>query len=699
MNLDVLFSPLVPWPMLAAAAIASIALVTFLIVRRGRGWPLRAAALAILLAALANPIVVREDREPRKDLAVVVVDGSPSQELAGRPATTAALLRSIDKSLQRFKDLEVRTVRVARSADDRGTRLFSQLAQELADEPAERLAGILLVTDGQVHDVPEAGTSLSLAAPVHVLLTGDRDDRDRRLVIDQAAAYGMVGTAVSVVYRIVDHGAGDDRAWPRRPARVSVRVDGEPLATVDAVIGEPESQSIVLRHAGPTVIELEVEAAPGELSTVNNHAVVTVNGVRDRLKVLLVSGQPHAGERTWRNILRSDPAVDLVHFTILRPPEKDDLATIQELSLIAFPVQELFEEKLYDFDLIIFDRYVVRGILPYRYMTRVVDYVKDGGAMLLALGPEFASVASLFHTPMAEIMATAPTGRILEQAYRPLVTDVGRRHPVTSALPGEQAVGDAEEEENKTEPRWGRWFRLIEADVRSGSVLMAGPGLRPLLVVDHVGEGRVAGLLSDQLWLWARGYDGGGPHGELVRRLVHWLMKEPELEEEGLAATIDEGRLVIERRSLSPEAAQVTVVAPSGETERITMEPEDDGIARAERPAPDPGLYRVTDGARTALAASGSLHRLEYADLRTTDEHLGDVAKATGGGIAWAADGPPEFRRVSAGRSTTGDGWMGVRRNDFSVVTGVRRVPLLPALLVLALALAALAAAWWREGR
>ena len=120
---------------------------------------------------------------------------------------------------------------------------------------------------------------------------------------------------------------------------------------------------IPITRAGPTVVEMTADTLPGEVSTLNNRAVVEINGVRDRLRVLLVSGEPHAGERTWRRLLKSDPAVDLVHFTILRPPEKDDLTPLNELALIAFPVRELFQVKIREFDLIILDRFQNRGIL------------------------------------------------------------------------------------------------------------------------------------------------------------------------------------------------------------------------------------------------------------------------------------------------------------------------------------------------
>lgn len=721
----VTFAPLLPWPAIAVLSAVAALLLAIILLRRGRGWVYRALALTVLVAAVANPSVIREERQPKPDLAVVVVDESQSQTTIGdRVEQTESALASVESALRRFPDLETRVVRVRGGGD--GTELFAAAASAVSDEPDARLAGVVMITDGQVHDVPEGASPLPPNAPLHVLLTGGPDELDRRMVVEQAPAYGLVGEPVDIAYRVEDtdasvddmsaEGAAGEQAapWTRQgggdaggaereaagagQVMVRIRVDGVDAGAVPATVGETRLFSFTVDHAGPSVVELEAQAEPGELSAVNNRAVVTVNGVRDRLKVLLVSGQPHLGERTWRNLLKSDPSVDLVHFTILRPPEKDDLAPIFELSLIAFPVQELFEDQLYNFDLIVFDRYVVRSVLPWRYLDETASYVEDGGAILLDVGPEFAGFASLYQTPLGRIMPGAPTDRIIEQAYRPQVTDLGRRHPVTSALPGESVIGDAAAEDNAGGPAWGRWFRLIEAESTRGDVLMEGPAGRPLLIVDRVGKGRVAQLLSDHIWLWARGYDGGGPHAELIRRLLHWLMKEPELEEERLNAFVDDGRLVIERHSLGTEPVQVTVAAPDGSTRSVRLEPGDDGIARAEVPAPGVGLYRVDDATHMAMAASGSANPKEFMDLKATPRRLAPAVQASGGAIAWIAGGVPEFRRTLADRDAAGRGWMGLRRNGYAVVSGSDQVPLLPPLLVLAVTLIALGAAWWREG-
>jgi len=406
---------------------------------------------------------------------------------------------------------------------------------------------------------------------------------------------------------------------------------------------------------------------------------------------LLVSGEPHAGERVWRNILKSDPSVDLVHFTILRPPEKQDGTPIRELSLIAFPIRELFDVKLDEFDLIIFDRYSRRGVIPQAYLENVARYVRNGGAFLEAAGPSFGTPLSLARTPLGTILPTEPTGDVFEEGFKARVTDLGRRHPVTEGLSGAGPQGG--------EPTWGRWFRQVEARVHHGTILMSGDHDDPLLVLDRVGKGRVAQLLSDQMWFWARGFEGGGPEAELLRRLAYWLMKEPDLEENDLRAAVEGDRLTVTRQSLEPEDRPVNVTMPDGSTRDLTLAPATGGRSTGSLPIGEMGLYRVTDGNRTALAAAGPLNPIEFADVRTTPEKLAPVVAATGGGIFWVGNGRmPEIRRVSPDRVAAGRNWMGLRANGDYTVTGFSEMPLLPGIAALLLIVGGLLAAWRREG-
>jgi hypothetical protein len=691
----VALAPLIPWRVLAVLAGVALLILALGAWRRARGLYWRAAAVAILLAILVNPALVEEKRTPQRDIAVVVLDESPSQRIGDRAAASEAALASVTAQLAGEPDLDVRVVRAGKpqpGAGDDGTRLFTALNHALGDVPRQRLAGVVMITDGEVHDIPpgDAKTAAGqLGAPLHVLLSGRPDEGDRRLVVKEAPSFGLVGKDVPLTVRVEDlpeaSSSGDVQA------KLTWRKDGGAAHVQLVPVGRDVPLSIPIDHGGPNVLELEVEAGAQELTLVNNRAAVVVNGVRDRLKVLLVSGEPHAGERVWRNILKSDPSVDLVHFTILRPPEKQDGTPIRELSLIAFPIRELFDVKLSEFDLIIFDRYSRRGVIPQAYIQNVVDYVRNGGAFLEATGPSFGTPMSLFRTPLGEILPTEPTGNVEEEGFKPELTQLGWRHPVTADLPGAGEPGGA--------PSWGRWFRQVDAHVHHGTALMTGDHGEPLLVLDRAGKGRVAQLLSDQMWLWARGFEGGGPQAELLRRLAYWLMKEPDLEENDLRAAIDGDRLIVTRQSLEPDDKPVTVTAPDGSTTTLKLTAERGGRSTGTLAVSQMGLYRVTDGTRTALAAAGPLNPVEFADVRATPEKLAPLVQASGGGEFWIANGIPEIRRVAAGRAAAGHGWLGLRENEDYVVAGFSETPLLPGIAALLLAIGTLIAAWRREGR
>ena len=686
---DIAFAPMLPWWLLGAAGAAALAAAGLAVARGASGGPLRLLLSALLLAALARPTLVSELREPERDAVVVAVDRSASQRVGGRVRMTDEALDALASRFDFLPRVDALVVETAgEGGRNRGTALLGALREAWAAVPRRRRAGAILITDGQAHDGAAAPAGPEEMGPVHVLLTGEPDrDGDRRLSVEAAPAYGIVGKDVEVELLVEDIG-------PEGPGRggalVSVSADGRPLKTVGVVLGRAERVSLPVEHAGNTVFEFGVEEGPRELSLANNRAVATVNGVRDRLKVLLVSGRPHLGERVWRNLLKSDPAVDLIHFTILRPPYKQDATPIRELALISFPVRELFEQRLAEFDLVVFDRYARRGVIPQLYLANVADYVRGGGALLDAAGPAFASkVTTLHESALSDVYPAAPTGRVLTGPFRPVPTDLGRRHPVTGPL----VAGSAE-------PRWGRWLRQIDVERERGQTLLSGADGRPLLLVDRVGEGRVGLLASDQVWLWARGYQGGGPHAELLRRLAHWLMKEPDLEEDALTAGIVGGRLEVERRRVEADPEPVTALAPDGRTVDVELRPAGAGRWRGAVEADMVGVWQVRSGEKTAIAGAAVDNPLEFEDLRPTAARLAPVAEATGGRVLWLGrDGVPDLRAVRPGGRMAGRGWIGVRDNRAYRVTGIERTPLLPGWLVLALAAMLLAWLWRREGQ
>ncbi|MGH6904831.1 MAG: hypothetical protein ACREIR_19055, partial [Geminicoccaceae bacterium] len=670
------FAPLLPWPVLAALALATAALCALGLWRRARGILWRAAVLLLGILTLANPVMVREQRQPLGDIVTLLIDRSPSQTIDQRPQQIETTLEELRANLGSLGDLEV--VETTVEGGKGGTRLFDALSSSLAEIDRSRLAGVVILSDGQVHDVPPSLERLGVDAPLHLLLTGAPGERDRRLVVDEVPNYAMVGEPQQLTLRVEELPA----AASGEPVTVILRQDGELRERLRLQPGDATTVPFELSRAGQTVLELEAEAAPGEVTALNNRQVFFVNGVRDRLRVLLVSGQPYPGLRVWRNLLKSDPAVDLVHFTILRPPEKQDGTPIRELALIAFPSRELFEVKLHEFDLVIFDRYSRRGLLPLSYLDNVARYVEDGGALLEVAGPEFAHPLSLYRTPLARVLPARPSGVVYERGFTPTLTGTGNRHPVTSGLE------EAWDHENGDGPPWGRWFRHVDVEVSGSQVLMSGASERPLLVLERVGDGRVAQLLSDHAWLWARGFEEGGPQGLLLRRLVHWLMQEPELEEEALRAEPADEAIALERRSLEETARRITITAPSGATQEISVEPGEDGVAKAVVQADEPGLYEVSDGELITHVAVRPIDPEELADMRATPDRLAALVEASDGAIKWLADeGTPAVREVARGRATSGRDWIGLVENERYLVTGASQLPLLPALLALLLLL------------
>jgi hypothetical protein len=607
--------------------------------------------------------------------------------LGKRSQQAEAARAQIKRLLAQQSGLVVRETSVTTTAtgDNNGTQAFAALNAALADVPQTRVAGAILITDGQVHDVP-APESNALKAPLQVLLAGGRGERDRKLTVANAARFAIVGQSATVRLRIDDLGGSGETS-----AVLDIRIDGKPLGSRLVPVGKETDIKVPVTHEGENLVELSAGQGPAELTMQNNRAVVTVSGIRDRLRVLLVSGEPHAGERVWRNLLKADPSVDLIHFTILRPPDKQDSTPINELSLIAFPSRELFQEKLGSFDLVVFDRYRERGVLPLAYFQNLASYVQDGGALLISSGPEFAGPESIYRTPLSQVLPVQPTGQIITGPFKPVVTADGMAHPVTRELPGRN--------QDKSAPTWGRWFRLIGGGKIAGQTVMAGGGGQPLLVLDRVGKGRIAELMSDQTWLWARGFEGGGPQAELLRRLAHWLMKEPELESEMLSATIVGDRVQIVRRTMAAQTPAVNLTLPSGKTVNLPLAKAEPGIWRAEAKGGELGLYRATDGILSAVAAAGPLNPKEVADMRATDEVLKPDAEASGGSVHWLDDGLPEIRRFDPGDSASGSGWIGLRSNGAYRVTALEQEKLLPQWLALLIIVGALLLAWRLEGR
>ncbi|OLP44347.1 hypothetical protein [Rhizobium oryziradicis] len=686
------FSPFLPWWMLGVLGILAL-VVAFIGFHKGiRGSTIRLIAFAALIAALANPLLLSEDRDALSTVVPVVVDRSQSQtDIPARKVMTDEALQGIKQRLAQFPGIEPRIVEASTpdTSDTPSTRLFETLSSAVSDVPPARIGGAIFITDGQVHDVPSNLKTLGMNAPISTLLTGKANEFDRRIEVVRAPRFGIVGQNQDMVLRVIDEGTKVSQ-----PATVSVRINGVESGTFSAVPGKDTPYSFTVPRGGSNVLEFTVSGLPGEVTETNNKAVHLIDGIRQNLRVLLVSGEPHAGERAWRNLLKSDPSVDLVHFTILRPPEKQDGTPINELSLIAFPTRELFVEKIHDFDLIILDRYQHRGVLPLLYYDNIAQYVQNGGALLIAAGPEHAGPDSIAMTPLASVLPAAPTGQMDDGGFYPRLSDIGKKHPVTRDLDGS----------GFEPPHWGRWFRSVDVTKPLGETVMTAADGKPLLVLNRAGKGRVAMLLSDQGWLWARGFEGGGPHVALYRRIAHWLMKEPELEEEALTARASGRMLTITRQTIGNNPGPATIIAPSGKREEVALSQTEPGRFTAEQRMSETGLFTITNGEFSTLVHIGTVDAPEFKAMISTPDILQPVVDTTHGLMKRLDDGKggisiPDILPVR-GEVRSNDGQrIAIRMTDETVLKGINTLPLFAGFGGLAMLLFAVSAMWWREGR
>jgi len=673
------FDPLIPWAALWALVAVAVVLWGVYVYYRGKSWLFRALAMTVLAVALSNPLWIEEQREPLKDIVAVVMDRSESMNFRGRTETAQAAYDQLRRAIEEDENLELRVAETDPGAD--GTDMYIALQSAMSDAPRDRIAGVVMITDGQIHDIPEDTKDSVQFGPIHAMVVGGEDEIDRNIEIQQAPSFSIIDQRVEMRIQVNDPTA--------ERVKVGVTINGEARPDQMVPVGEPTMVGFTLTRRGENLVVLSVDGIPNELTLANNLASARISGVQDRLRVLLVTGEPHAGARVWRDLLKSDPAVDLVHFTILRPPEKNEGIPNSEMALIAFPRDQLFREKLDEFDLVIFDHELRPAVLEEAYLDRVARYVEKGGALLIASGPPYPGAYILYNTPLGGVLPGRATGEMVDGTFVPQLTDLGKRHSVTATLPTEG---------------WGPWMRYMRMERGESEALMQTPGGAPLLLLNRVGQGRVASVMSDQLWLWARGYEGGGPYAELIRRIAHWLMKEPELEEELLE--IEAGaspELKATLQTMSDNPAKLSVQSPDGVTTEYEWSMTSPGHYQTSLPAQQLGLYRAVSGKLSAVTLRGPTHPREYLDLRATVDKVQPLATATLGGVfRLGADGSPtmpRLQRVGDRGNASGSDWFGLRERGAYAVRATESTTLLPGVVGMLLAALFMMLAWRREGR
>ena len=640
----------------------------------------RSILIFLIILSIANPAIISENRENIPDTVAVILDLSPSQDINDRKDIAQKTYNTIKNNLEKINNLDIRFKTIN---GERGSKIFEPLASMIGDVPIDRLAGAIVISDGQIEDVPSVFDTYNFKAPINVLLTGKKEENDRRLIIESSPRFGIVGEEIEIDIKVEDISANTPNAL------VTINMNDEIEQSRSIPIGETVKITMPLERAGITSLDIEVEPGKEELTLQNNKSVIEINAIRERLKVMLVSGEPNMGLRSWRNLLNSDPSVDLVHFTILRPPNKQDLTPVGELSLIPFPSRELFQANLNDFDLIIFDQYHLRGILPQFYLKNVVEYVVNGGALLDASGPAYAGPFSLSLSPLQNILPTEPTGDVIVQEFIPIMTKEGERHPVTANL------------KDNINSNWGPWYRMVEGLTIVGDVLLEGPEARPLLVLNRVGQGRVAQILSDQSWVWTKSEANKGPQADLLRRLVHWLMKEPELEENELSARIDNGTIVITKNSLTLDKKPIISISPNNTKEEILLEDIGKGKQIGKILTPQEGTWKFSSGNSKITLIVGNSNSAEFLDVRTTDKKVKPIVEFTSGSIIWInnKNNIPSIKHLSKNKLTENGNNLQLIKNEKYFIKSLQQSSLAPWYLVLIVSLIILFSAWYRESK
>lgn len=684
MNLRFDFSPYLSSPWVWAMLACAVGILALAFFGRARDFYWRAGLAVVLVFIMLNPIALQEVRQALPSKLVVVLDDSLSQKVGDRNEIAQKALGQIESEVKKHSGMEMVLVKASDAPDavkGEETQIFAALRQHLQHIPMGQVAGTVVITDGQVHDVPQELGIFEGMGPFHTILTGHKNEFDRKVKIVSAPKYALLNDDVTIRIKLETQGEDASGAIP-----VDVFQDGALSANHYMMPGEERDFTFTLRHPGQNIFEFKAQVGEGELTALNNDAPVIINAVRDRLKVLLVSGSPHMGERAWRNLLKSDPGIDLVHFTILRSPAARDPTPNYEMSLIAFPVNELFVQKITDFDLIIFDRYEQFNLLMPLYFANIRGFVRNGGAFLLAMGTNDAN-HGIFSTVMADTLPVAPRGDIIKHAYAPQMTDEGKRHPITADLARYK--------------NWGNWYTQADVTAQSGNVLMSGQGKAPLLVVDKVEQGRVAVLATDNIWLWDKGGETAGPYTELLRNVSHWLMKEPELEDDFIKTQVEGRTITVSMRNISDTKKTVQMKKPSGAESEVLLEAAPEAAwASARIEADENGIYSFTNQTRQSFAVVGSAQTAEMADVVTTPEKMQAVADKTGGRVLWFDEHPRfELRELSQGSGTfSGQNWIGMKNKKAYQVTRVESREILNNALILLIIMISAIAVWRREG-
>lgn len=626
---NITFEPILPIILILILLVILLFITFFTIFNRIQGGIYRILIFVIFFFLLIQPSLKIEKRKLENSILTFVIDDSLSQQVSGRSKNIDTIyknmLRQINNKYNQFDILEIRindkkitkrfgningilsntlSIEEKKSESKYSTRLLKIFYEEINKYPTKKISTAFFLTDGQIHDLKESSIVDKIDIPIYYILPNVKNLNDQKLEVTYAPDYAYVGESVKI--KVV---ANDYTENKKGYLKLDIFDPEQNLKEINLEKNVEETINFKINKIGENIFYLRIKPNSDDLSNSNNFKIVKINAIRKRLRVLLVSGEPYMGTRVWRNFLKSDPTVELVHMTVLRPPEKNDNTKISELSLIPFPVKELFEEKLKNFNLIIFDNFRGRNILTPLYYENLIGFVEKGGAILEITGPSYNSRNSLFRTQVGKILPGAPTGKSLRGEFKPELTELGKKHPITKSI-------------FKNLKNYGSWYEMNDVliDNKETSVLLKGLKDKPLLSIKKIDKGRISQIYSHNIWIWKNNILNPGPYRELIKNLAHWLMKEPELEEDELKVSI-KGKKVFIKKTIFKENdiknSSVFIYGPQNNKEKLILNKKSENTFSNTYEIKKEGIYLVMDNSQVQLVETNnySIHELENLDI------------------------------------------------------------------------------------
>jgi uncharacterized membrane protein len=585
--------------------------------------------------------------------------------------------------LQPTSEIEATTASTAPMGE--ATHIEEALAAIRTRYDARDLGGVILLSDGIDNGrLAEGGVAgcedlaHRMDAPIHTVAVGRPGLRDVAIARVDADDFAFVRTALKIeaVVRVI---GAKEAGWVGQALPVTLRRDGFPVRTTTVLVEDDKEQyrvefEFTPDRVGKYLYDISTPVLPGEVLPGNNVRTFLIKVIRDKVRVLQVAGRPSWDERFLRGLLKHDPNVDLISFFILRTPTDIEMVGTDEMSLIPFPTEELFQEQLRSFDVVLLQNF---NYAPYgigAYLGEIGRYVQEGGALAMIGGDLSFDLGGYAHTPIADVLPVElldlparSADRLADPTpFRMKLTPEGRAHPMTALK--------LDLDEN--EARWGEMPELngsnLVARARPGATVLGVHPIRrgtdgrplPVLTIGEAGKGRVLALTTDSSWRWSFGaptteVGRGHAYQRFWESAVRWMIRDPALSflriETDQAEYHRGQKAAIEVRALGPDyqplpGAEVQVVVTSqGERPEPVLtqggKTDESGTLHLQLEPPHPGGYRIT--ARATLSGRpteeeevflvrGAGRELEQPEAR--QDLLSTLARASGGRFLTADD-------------------------------------------------------------